>query len=53
MNIIPVADFVDKLKAGESMTILDVRTKEEWDAAHLPGNVIHIPVQVFYVAHCR
>lgn len=33
----------DELVAGENITILDVRTKEEYDEGHIHGSV-HLPV---------
>ena len=40
---IPLADFTQKVKADEHMTILDVREKDEFEEAHIPG-AIHIPL---------
>lgn len=28
-----------KLKDGETPTIIDVRERDEWDAAHIPGSI--------------
>lgn len=40
---ISLADFTQKVKADEHMTILDVREKDEFEEAHIPG-AIHIPL---------
>lgn len=40
---ISLTDFTQKVEADEHMTILDVREKDEFEEAHIPG-AIHIPV---------
>lgn len=40
---ISLADFIQKVEADEHMTILDVREKDEFEEAHIPG-AIHIPL---------
>lgn len=40
---ISLADFTQKVEADEHMTILDVREKDEFEEAHIPG-AIHIPL---------
>ncbi|MDQ0428010.1 TusA-related sulfurtransferase/rhodanese-related sulfurtransferase [Planomicrobium stackebrandtii] len=40
---ISLADFSQKVEANESMTVLDVREKDEFEDAHIPG-AIHIPL---------
>lgn len=40
---ISLADFTQKVEADEHVTILDVREKDEFEEAHIPG-AIHIPL---------
>lgn len=44
MHTITAADFTQKMKAGEDMVILDVRTDVEWNAEHLAGTIVHMPL---------
>ena len=40
---VSLADFSRKVEADEPMTVLDVREKDEFEDAHIPG-AIHIPL---------
>lgn len=44
MHTITAADFTQKINNREDMIILDVRTDVEWNAEHLNGTVVHMPL---------
>lgn len=44
MHTIKAADFVEKMNRKEDMVILDVRTDVEWNAEHLTGTIVHMPL---------
>jgi rhodanese-related sulfurtransferase len=44
MHTVTAADFVDKMNRKEDMVILDVRTDVEWNAEHLNGTIVHMPL---------
>jgi hydroxyacylglutathione hydrolase len=37
LNLLTVHDLKAKIDRGEALTVLDVRSREEWDAAHIAG----------------
>ncbi len=39
MPAITPGELLDRLEAGEPLTVVDVRTKPEWDAGHLDGSM--------------